>query len=356
MGVYSQIQVQQGYRIMVVSNGSRKVSKELESLSNCGYTVISMEATSEAIEEISNEKADLLLVDSSILGDTNTNIFEQVCSKNKSVYTLLLVEENGKVPSIKTMKKYNIQGYWEKSNNCSQLLLLVESGIQCVYQEREIQKINNELLDTKELLKKNYLESIETLRHTVEAKDPYTRGHSDRVAEYSVLIGKKLGLSDLDLKKLHTGGLFHDIGKIGIPDNILFKNTKLSNDEYLKIKDHASIGARILSEASIFNDIIPIVKHHHERFDGNGYPDNLRGEEIPLLARITSVADSFDAMFSKRAYRDKMDVVDVVAEIARNRGTQFDPVIADAFLDVIENEFESVQRIAVGNEFESMKK
>ena len=148
------------------------------------------------------------------------------------------------------------------------------------------------------------MESIETLRYTVEAKDPYTRGHSDRVSEYSVLIGQKLGLTEDQIKTLRIGGLFHDIGKIGIPDSILLKPSKLSDDEYSQIKNHPSIGAHFLCNAEVFQDIIPIVKHHHERFDGNGYPGKLKGNDIPYLARIAAVADTYDAMTSRRTYRD----------------------------------------------------
>ena len=153
-----------------------------------------------------------------------------------------------------------------------QLLLLIESGIKSIEQMNQIKKINAELSDTYEKLENAYLESIQTLRYTVEAKDTYTRGHSDRVSEYSVLIGKYMGLSDNDLKTLQLGGLFHDIGKIGVPDVILQKDSKLTDDEYSQIKQHPNIGVHILSNASIFNDILPIVEHHHEKYDGTGYP------------------------------------------------------------------------------------
>ena len=165
------------------------------------------------------------------------------------------------------MRRLDIQGYCEKRDKFDQLLLLIESGIKSIAQMHEIQKINEELKDTYEKLEQAYLESIETLRYTVEAKDTYTRGHSDRVSEISVLIGKKLGLSNNDLRTLQVGGLFHDIGKIGVPDSILLKESKLTDDEYSEIKNHPSIGVHILSNATIFKEIIPIVKHHHERYD-----------------------------------------------------------------------------------------
>ena len=210
---------------------------------------------------------------------------------------------------------------------------------------REIQRINNELSDAKDQLEKAYLESIQTLRYTVEAKDTYTRGHSDRVSEFAVLIGEKMGLSEAELKTLKIGGLFHDIGKIGIPDSILLKESKLSDDEYSEIKHHPSIGAHILSNATIFQDIIPIVKYHHERYDGRGYPENLAGEQIPLLARITSVVDAFDAMSSRRTYRNNLELEVIKEEIRKNKGTQFDPKAADIFLDILDNEYEKIEAI-----------
>ena len=185
-------------------------------------------------------------------------------------------------------------------------------------------------------LEKERLASIEILRRTVDAKDTYTRGHSDRVSEYSVLIGKKLKLSEDKLKLLKIGGLFHDIGKIGIPDSILLKTSKLTDDEYNEIKKHPSIGAHILENSSIFKDIIPIVLYHHEKFDGCGYPAKLKGEDIPFLARIVAVADTFDAMTSKRSYRDALPLDIVKQEFIKFSGTQFDPVVAKAFLEILE--------------------
>ena len=159
------------------------------------------------------------------------------------------------------------------------------------------------------------------------------------------MIGEKLGLPEEQIKTLRIGGLFHDIGKIGIPDSILLKPGKLTDDEYSEIKNHPSIGAHILGSAKIFQDIIPIVKHHHEKYDGNGYPSRLKGDEIPYLARIAAVADTFDAMTSRRSYRGPIDVEQVKEEIKRCEGTQFDPQIAEVFLDILNNEFDKIKEI-----------
>ena len=299
----------------------------------------------EAIERVKMEHFDLMLLDFMMTPLHGDEVVEEIRKFNKELYILLLTGHKDMAPPLETIKRLDIQGYCEKSDKFDQLLLLVESGIKSVKQMDEIKRINEELSESNEKLEKAYLDMVQTLRYTVEAKDTYTRGHSDRVSEYSVLIGEKLGLPEDQIKTLRIGGLFHDIGKIGIPDSILLKPDKLSDDEYSQIKNHPSIGAHILGSAEIFKDIIPIVKHHHERYDGNGYPSRLKGEEIPYIARIAAVADTFDAMTSRRSYRGPIDVENVKEEIKRCEGTQFDPQIAEVFLDILNNEFYKIKEI-----------
>lgn len=222
------------------------------------------------------------------------------------------------------------------------VLFLLKDITQHIKYTTELEEHKKELT---EKLEKTYVETIQTIQHTVEAKDLYTRGHSNRVSEYSVLIGEKLKLSENDISRLRIGGLFHDVGKIGIPDNILQKDGKLTDEEYSEIKKHPTIGTQILSNSSIFEEIIPIVKYHHERYDGKGYPSGLKNEDIPYLARITAVADSFDAMTSRRVYRDSLPINVVIGEIEKNKGTQFDPNIADAFLDILKNNYGKIKEI-----------
>ena len=154
-----------------------------------------------------------------------------------------------------------------------------------------------------------------------------------------------MGLSEDALKTLEIGGLFHDIGKIGVPDSILLKEAKLTDDEYNEIKNHPSIGKHILSNATIFKDIIPIVYHHHEKYNGTGYPGKLAGEDIPFFARIAAVADTFDAMTSRRSYRNALPLEVVRAEIEKCSGTQFDPKIAEVFLDILDNHYDEILEI-----------
>ena len=334
-----------GYKIIVVDDEPGILDSLSIFLKRSGYNFTGVTNPLEAIEKVKNEHFDLMLLDFIMTPIHGDKVVEEIRKFNKELYILLLTGHKDLAPPLETIKRLDIQGYCEKSDKFDQLLLLVESGIKAIEQMNTIKKINEELKDTNEKLEKAYLETVETLRYTVEAKDTYTRGHSDRVSEYSVLIGKYLGLSEEELHKLKVGGLFHDIGKIGVPDSILLKTTKLTDDEYSEIKNHPSIGAHILSNASIFQDIIPIVKHHHERYDCRGYPGKLGGENIPYLARIAAIADSFDAMTSKRTYRDSLPIDVVKSEIEKNKGTQFDPNIADVFLDILNNHYEQIEEI-----------
>lgn len=335
-----------GYKIIVVDDEIGIIDTLSVFLKREGYQITGVTNPLEAIELVKKEHFDLMLLDFIMTPIHGDQVVEEIRKFNKELYILLLTGHKDLAPPLETIKRLEIQGYCEKSGGKQdQLLLLIESGIKAVEQMNLIKNINNELKETNEKLEKAYLETVETLRFTVEAKDTYTRGHSDRVSEYSVLIGKHLNLSEEELHLLLVGGLFHDIGKIGIPDSILLKTAKLTDDEYSEIKNHPTIGAHILSNATIFEKALPIVKHHHERYDGFGYPAKLAGENIPLLARIATVADSFDAMTSRRSYRDSMPLDVVKAEIEKNKGTQFDPNIADVFLNILNNNYSEIEEI-----------
>ena len=299
----------------------------------------------EAIERIKSEHFDMLILDFMMDPIHGDEVVEEIRKFNTELYILLLTGHKDLAPPLETIKRLDIQGYCEKSDKFDQLLLLIESGIKSIEQMKTIQKINEELRDKNDELEKAYLDTIGILRQTVEAKDPYTRGHSDRVSEFAVLIGTKMGLDEKTIHILKIGGLLHDIGKVGMPDSILLKESKLSDDEYSQIKNHPTIGAHILGNATVFQDIIPIVKYHHERYDGRGYPSQLAGTDIPLIARITAVADAFDAMTSKRTYRDSLPIEKVKEEIERCSGTQFDPETAKLFLGILNNEYNSILEI-----------
>ena len=349
MRKYLQENVTSPYKIMAVDDDSGILDSLKVVLQRSGYGLVCYTNPLEAIEALKKEHFDLLLLDFIMDPLHGDQVVQDIREFDKNLYILLLTGHKDLAPPLETLKKLDIQGYCEKSDSFEQLLLLIQSGLKSVEQMHLISSINEELNEKNEELEKAYLDTIGILRQTVEAKDTYTRGHSDRVFAYSVLIGEKLELSDKDIHTLKIGGLFHDIGKIGVPDSILLKSSKLSDDEYSQIKNHPSIGAHILGDVPMFQDIIPIVLHHHERFDGNGYPSQLKGTDIPYFARIAAVADTFDAMTSKRSYRDSLPIDVVKDEIVRCSGTQFDPDIAKVFLDILNNEYDKIEEIK--NEF-----
>ncbi|MEI7685410.1 MAG: HD domain-containing phosphohydrolase [Planctomycetota bacterium] len=211
-------------------------------------------------------------------------------------------------------------------------------------------------IESAQLLKKQrelFLNTIAMLAQAVELRDPYTGGHTVRVTEYSMLLGQQLDLSPEDMKLISMGTPLHDIGKIGIDDAILRKPGKLTREEFEIMKSHTTKGAKILEQVGDLADVIPIVRSHHERWDGLGYPDGLAGENIPRLARIVGVCDAFDAMTSDRPYRQGMPAEAAFAEVEKQRGKQFDPEIAEVFLKMKQRILQEMQsdtrKVSVGS-------
>ena len=184
-------------------------------------------------------------------------------------------------------------------------------------------------------LERGYLDTIRSLAAAVDAKDPYTRGHAERVAALSVEIGRELGLPREQLQALEYGGILHDIGKIGIPDAILSKREPLTDEEMALVRGHSATGAEIVSEVEFLGDAVPAIRHHHERWDGGGYPSGLEAGEIPLVARIVNIADTWDACTSRRPYQAPMAPEAVVAILEGLRGAQTDPRVHDALVAVL---------------------
>ncbi|MGE5484566.1 MAG: HD-GYP domain-containing protein [Ignavibacteriales bacterium] len=186
-------------------------------------------------------------------------------------------------------------------------------------------------------LRDTYLETVRALTATLDAKDPCTRGHSERVARIAVATGKALGMNEEDLELLRYVGMLHDVGKIGIRDSVLKKPGKFTREEALEMRQHSALGAEIISHVRLLGPGAQWVRHHHERFDGSGFPDQLRGEEIPIGARIIAAADAFDAMTSERPYKRAYSLDEAKQEMTTHSGTQFDPRIVEALLGVIED-------------------
>ena len=286
MRKYVQEVISSPYKILAVDDDPGILDSLTVVLKRNGYSLVTFTNPLDALNELKTNHYDLLLLDfimSPLHGD---QVVAEIRKFDKDLYILLLTGHKDLAPPLDTIKQLDIQGYCEKSDNFDQLLLLIESGLKAIEQRKTISDMNEELESTNEKLKKAYLDIVQTLRATVEAKDSYTRGHSDRVSAYSVLLGKYLKVSDDELEILRIGGLFHDVGKIGIPDTILLKNGKLTDEEYAEIKKHPQIGVDILGDSDMFKNIIPFVKYHHERYDGRGYPEGLSGENIPYYEKL----------------------------------------------------------------------
>lgn len=203
-----------------------------------------------------------------------------------------------------------------------------------------IQRKNNEYLKAIEDKNKEIqlvtLEAISTIANIIDAKDEYTKGHSQRVAEYAVELARRLGYSEDALRNVHFIALLHDIGKIGIPDSVLKKTSELSDEEYEIMKQHVDIGNRILHDSTVIENLSQGVKYHHERYDGSGYSEGLKGKEIPEIARIICLADAYDAMTSNRVYRPRLTDEQAINELITNSGTQFDPDMVRTFVQLLE--------------------
>jgi putative nucleotidyltransferase with HDIG domain len=182
----------------------------------------------------------------------------------------------------------------------------------------------------------NVLDTFKALIASVQARDQYTEDHSLRVTKQSILLAKEMGCSKGEVESLKIAGALHDLGKVAIPDNVLLKPDRLTNDEYDIIKQHPEIGERILKPVAIFERERTIIRHHHERWDGRGYPSGLSAEEIPFLSRILAITDTFDAITNNRPYRQAQTIETAIGEIIKNKGTQFDPTVADHFLRILQ--------------------
>ncbi|OGP18790.1 MAG: hypothetical protein A2054_05555 [Deltaproteobacteria bacterium GWA2_55_10] len=183
-----------------------------------------------------------------------------------------------------------------------------------------------------------FLGTVRTLSEAIDAKSPWTKGHSDRVTKYAMDIGRRMGFTEEELNVLELAGRLHDIGKLGTYEAILDKPGKLTEEEFNMIKKHPQKGADILAPIRQLQRIVPAIRHHHENFDGSGYPEGLKGGDIPLMARILAVADTVDAMSADRPYRQGKPLEAIVAELKRCSGTQFDPDVVEAFLDTVERD------------------
>ena len=208
----------------------------------------------------------------------------------------------------------------------------------------ELSTVNELLRQTNDRLEESHISVIGALIGALEAKEAHLSGHAATTMHYSVEVGRKLGLGNDEIAAIKLGALFHDVGKIGVPEQLLSKPAELTEAEWVEMRAHPTIGASLLGNVPMLDRIRPVVLAHHENFDGTGYPHGLKGSEIPLAAQIISVADAYDAMTSERPYRVALRSKPALRELRANAGTQFNPVVVEAFIQVVIEERRSAAR------------
>ena len=324
-----------GFTILVVDDKEEVLSSIRPLLEREGHIVLTAGDGPEAINIFKENQIHLMLLDYFMPKMTGESVVEEIRRFDQEAQIVLQTGYAGEKPPREMLKRLAIQGYHDKVEGAEKLLLWVDVSLKAYAQTQELRDINSKLKEKNAQLD-DVLNVILSLASAVEAKDTYTRGHSDRVADYSLKIATELGFSQEEQRNLYFSGLIHDIGKIGIPDSVLTKPGPLTVEEYDTLKTHTAQGVKICEMLKSLSLSLPIILSHHERWDGRGYPEGLKGEETPLEARIVAVADGYDAMTSDRAYRDKMPITKVVEILKDGGGTQWDGEIIKIFLKVMD--------------------
>lgn len=325
-------------KILIIDDDVNLIDMLTIILNKYGHTVVAFTEPVSAIEALKNEKYDILLVNYLMTPVNGEKIVELIRQYDKEMYIILMSIHRDLAPSIQIMQNLDIQAYFEKSSHFEQLIILIQSGIKYIEKVKTAKSMKTKL-------EEYLLDFAKILLNTIGAKDHYTEGHSIRVSKYATCFAEFLGISQNQIDDLKTASYFHDIGKIGIPDNILTKQGKLEDSEYETIKLHPIIGANILGVSNIFNSVKPIILYHHERIDGKGYPEKLNGDQIPYLAKILSICDSFDAITAKRSYKPPNSVEHALNELDKGRGTQFDEELVNKFIEFVNNNEEKIKDV-----------
>ena len=293
------------------------------------YRILTASNGLEGLETLKNNINDISLIvsDHKMPIMEGTKFLEEANVIAPDVIKILLTGFSDIEIITDAVNKCNLFQYVLKPFNPDELLAVVKTGLD------KFDLASSKSLILKDL-KELFYKTIKSISSALDAKDPYTHGHSMRVTLYSIILATEMGLPGSQLEQIETAGLLHDIGKIAIPQAILCKPGKLTDDEYVIMKSHPNNSEKLIASISKLNSVSPGVKHHHERWDGRGYPDRLEGENIPLSARIIALADTYDAMTSTRSYRTALSHEIAIDEIQKCAGTQFDPNLAQKFIEI----------------------
>jgi len=323
-------------RVLVADDEEFLRSIVRERLEIAGYSVEEASNGNEALAMLERGgRYDVLLTDIRMPGMDGITLLGE-WGKRRPGTAGIVMSANAELDTAVHALKMGACDYITKPFNFDVLLITIENALRKKDLERQLDdyraNLEGKVKEQTDIINSMYVRSIDAMIKALEAKDFYTRGHSQRVTIYSMAIAEELGVTGQEREDLHRASVLHDLGKIGVREAVLNKPGKLTEMEFAEIVRHPEMAVRILEPIPFFHPLLPSILHHHERFDGKGYPSRLAGKNIPLASRIMAISDTFDAMTSTRAYRKALPVADAIAEIRRCSGTQFDPDIVPAFL------------------------
>ncbi len=323
----SQLTGPRPFRLLVVDDMEAMRLALEDSLRFQGYDVVSAASGEEALEFLRSQRFDLLLTDQAMPGLSGIELAEATARIHPDVPIVLLTGSTD-VELAKASLQRGASDFVTKPVNIRELPIVIERNL-------TRRKLEAERLKEREA--QVLFEAIKALASAVDAKDPYTARHSMRVTRLSMLLADAMGLSSDEKYFLELSAWMHDVGKIGVPDHILTKPSRLTPEEFEIMKIHPVKGGEIVGQIEELTRVADVIRHHHERLDGRGYPDGLRGEAIPLLSRIIFIADTFEAMTTDRSYRRGLTREHAFAELSGNAGSQFDPELVELFVSKIES-------------------
>ena len=300
-----------------------------------GYRCEEAGSAEQALDKLRSNAVELVILDIKMPGELGTELLPEIKANYPDTAVIMATAIIDTSTVIQCMKE-GAYDYITKPFNLDEVILSVDRALEkrrLELENRDYQQhLEQKVEEQAKKIRASFLNAITALAYALEAKDIYTSGHSQRVTEISVALAREMSMPRDSIDKIRLAGQVHDIGNIGVKESILNKPDKLTDEEFRHIQSHCEAGEHILTPIVEDEEILNVVRHHHERYDGRGYPDRLKAEQIPLGARILAVADTYDAMTSERPYREVMSDETACAEIKCCRNTQFDPEVADAFL------------------------
>jgi len=308
------------------------------------YEVLEATSGQEGLELLKKHTVSLIITDQRMPAMTGVQMLEQSLPVNPDAIKILLTGYTDVQALIDAINAGHVYKYVPKPWDADELKLTVRRAIETFELKEHNIKLIDELKSAMGELEELSMGTIRALADALDAKCDYTAGHSLRVSRIACLIGRELGRTPEELRDIELGGILHDIGKIGVPESILWKPAQLTPEEKEIMRKHPSISAQIIGELRGLRRAREYVRHHHEYFDGSGYPDGLKGEDIPLGARIILVSDAYDAMTTDRPYRKAIGHERAVTELNTMKGTQFDPQVVEALMNIVEGGAEALNR------------